>query len=139
MVISSRTPEGSPGSCPVCGASIQVEPSDPAGDAPCPACGHLLWFTRHDDGEAVVIRPTGPLLRPGVVDAIAAQATEGWGSRLVLDFAEVESLSNASLARLIVLRKKVAGMTGQLEIENLRPDLVELFRITRLDQVFRLR
>src|SRR5437899_2111117 len=44
MTISSRTPEGSPNRCPVCGGEVRVEPSNPPGDAPCPQCGHLLWF-----------------------------------------------------------------------------------------------
>jgi serine/threonine protein kinase len=44
MTISSRTPEGLPNRCPVCGADVRVEPSNLAGDAPCPQCGHLLWF-----------------------------------------------------------------------------------------------
>ena len=48
MVPSSRTPEGSPNHCPICGTSLQLEPSQPAGDAPCPACGHLLWFLTPD-------------------------------------------------------------------------------------------
>ena len=42
--ISSRTPEGVPNHCPLCGADVCVEPSQPPGDAPCPRCGHLLWF-----------------------------------------------------------------------------------------------
>jgi acyl carrier protein len=44
MTISSRTPEGIPNRCPLCGAEVCIEPSQPAGDAPCPRCGHLLWF-----------------------------------------------------------------------------------------------
>ena len=44
MKPSSRTPEGQPNRCPVCGKEIRIEPSHPAGDAPCPCCGHLLWF-----------------------------------------------------------------------------------------------
>jgi acyl carrier protein len=43
-IISSRTPEGAFNHCPLCGADVCVEPSQPAGDAPCPKCGHLLWF-----------------------------------------------------------------------------------------------
>jgi acyl carrier protein len=27
-----------------------VEPSQPTGDAPCPACGHLLWFVEAVSG-----------------------------------------------------------------------------------------
>lgn len=44
--VSSRTPEGEPNHCPVCGADVRVEPSRPPGDAPCPNCGTLLWFNR---------------------------------------------------------------------------------------------
>jgi acyl carrier protein len=43
-IISSRTPEGSPNHCPMCDTIICIEPSHPAGDAPCPNCGTLLWF-----------------------------------------------------------------------------------------------
>jgi len=44
MPIASRTPEGWPNRCPVCGAEWRIEPSQPTGDAPCPACGVLVWF-----------------------------------------------------------------------------------------------
>ena len=44
MNISSRTPEGDPNRCPVCGLELRLEPSRPPGDAPCPSCGCLLWF-----------------------------------------------------------------------------------------------
>lgn len=42
MAISSRTPEGFPARCGVCGAANNLEFSDPGDDAPCPACGQLL-------------------------------------------------------------------------------------------------
>jgi acyl carrier protein len=44
MIVSSRTPEGSPGHCPLCGEAVRIEPSSLTGDAPCPRCGQLLWF-----------------------------------------------------------------------------------------------
>src|SRR5438128_1634153 len=44
MRISSRTPEGTPNRCPICGAAVRIEPSQPENDAPCPQCGALLWF-----------------------------------------------------------------------------------------------
>jgi hypothetical protein len=46
MSISSRTPEGLPHRCPVCGKLAIVELSDPAGDTICPTCGQLLWWFR---------------------------------------------------------------------------------------------
>ncbi len=43
MTVSSRTPEGMPSRCPLCGAATNIVYSDPGIDAPCPNCGHLLW------------------------------------------------------------------------------------------------
>jgi acyl carrier protein len=43
MTIASRTPEGLPCECPVCGNLALVESCYPGGDAVCPSCGHLLW------------------------------------------------------------------------------------------------
>ena len=45
MTISSRTPEGFPSHCPLCGQAAEIEFSDPADDAPCPHCGQLLWLS----------------------------------------------------------------------------------------------
>jgi acyl carrier protein len=43
MPISSRTPEGHPSRCRLCGAEARIEFSEPPGDAVCPQCGCLLW------------------------------------------------------------------------------------------------
>ena len=45
MNISSRTPEGFPSECPLCGATTNLEFSEPSGDAVCPNCGVLVWFS----------------------------------------------------------------------------------------------
>lgn len=50
MTISSRTPEGTPNHCPVCGHGFRIQPSQLFGDAPCPACGTLLWFITGGEG-----------------------------------------------------------------------------------------
>jgi acyl carrier protein len=46
MTVSSRTPEGVPHRCEVCGKVSAVEPSYPGGDSCCPNCGQLLWWFR---------------------------------------------------------------------------------------------
>ena len=45
MTVSSRTPEGFPSHCPLCGVLTDIEYSDPLGDAACPNCGHLLLLS----------------------------------------------------------------------------------------------
>lgn len=49
MIVSSRTPEGESGRCPICDLQIVIEPSSLLGDATCPNCGRLFWFTRLPD------------------------------------------------------------------------------------------
>ena len=45
MLPSSRTPEGDPLRCDVCGASEAVDFSTPPGDSVCPVCGCHSWAT----------------------------------------------------------------------------------------------
>jgi anti-anti-sigma factor len=138
MVIASRTPEGQPNHCPVCDSDLRIEPSYPAGDAPCPRCGHLLWFTWEDLGDVQVFKPMGDVLRAksldGLLDSLAIPA----GRRFVLDLCEIQSFSSAAFVKLIMLKRKLVGVKGRLVIRHVHPDLMELFRITRLDQVFEL-
>ena len=54
--ISSRTPEGRPHHCPVCGSEARLEPSDPFEDTPRPVCGHLL--------RVIQSPPTGVCVQP---------------------------------------------------------------------------
>ena len=51
MTIASRTPEGFPSECPLCGAEVNLEYSEPGRDAPCPQCGCLLWLSTHALGR----------------------------------------------------------------------------------------
>ena len=43
MTISSRTPEGWPNTCPICGHDAKTEPSLDSEDGACPNCGSLVW------------------------------------------------------------------------------------------------
>jgi mannitol/fructose-specific phosphotransferase system IIA component (Ntr-type) len=78
MQPSSRTPEGDPNQCPVCGKDVYIEPTTPPGDAPCPHCGHLLWFTSHNSLETFEFVP-----REAVVSNLSA-ATKSDAIRLLV-------------------------------------------------------
>ena len=56
--------------------------------------------------------------------------------KLLLNFTDVEFLSSAALNQLIVLEKRVKGVGGSLKLSNLRPEIYEVFVITRLNQLF---
>jgi anti-sigma B factor antagonist len=138
MVISSRTPEGQPNICPVCGSHVRIEHSDPAGDAPCPQCGHLLWFAWEDLGEVQIIRPTGSRFDPEAWNRLIDSVAMRPGQRMVIDLGGVEYLASSVLGKLINLKKRLGAGGGRLSLQHVHPDLVEVFRITRLDRVFDL-
>ncbi len=56
--------------------------------------------------------------------------------QLLLNFAQVEFLSSAALGKLITLEKKVKSASGTIKLSNIRPEIYEVFKITRLNQVF---
>ncbi|MFM8570490.1 MAG: STAS domain-containing protein [Pirellula sp.] len=58
---------------------------------------------------------------------------------LLLNFDSVEFMSSAALNKLISLNKKVKDAAGQLKLCCLRPEIGEVFKITRLDRVFDIR
>ncbi|MEM9660399.1 MAG: phosphopantetheine-binding protein [Planctomycetota bacterium] len=73
MSISSRTPEGEPNRCPVCLASIVIEPSSVFGDAVCPRCGSLLWFLNLPTEARVFERSDSDEVRNRVAAIVARQ------------------------------------------------------------------
>jgi acyl carrier protein len=69
MPIASRTPEGWPNRCPICGADVWIDPSQPPGDAPCPKCGQLLWFDDADNRRRILELIAARLsLKPNEID-----------------------------------------------------------------------
>jgi len=56
--------------------------------------------------------------------------------KLVLNFSAVEFLSSAALGKLITLDKKVKAHGGLLKFSNIRPEIYEVFAITKLNRLF---
>ena len=57
-------------------------------------------------------------------------------TKIVLDFSNVEYLSSAALGKLITLDKKVKGVKGTLRFCCIRPEIYEVFTITKLNKLF---
>jgi anti-anti-sigma factor len=55
---------------------------------------------------------------------------------LLLNFSSVEFLSSAALGKLITLDKKVKSHGGKLKLSNIRPEIYEVFAITKLNKLF---
>lgn len=59
--------------------------------------------------------------------------------KLVLNFASVDFLSSAALGKLITLDKKVKANSGAMKFCSIRPEIYEVFAITRLNKLFDIR
>ena len=59
-------------------------------------------------------------------------------TKLLLNFSSVEFLSSAALGKLITLDKKMKAKKGLLKLSNIRPEIYEVFAITRLNKLFEI-
>lgn len=66
---------------------------------------------------------------------LAALLAEPGRQRLLLDFANVRSLSSIMLGKLISLNRAATSAGGRLALCNLRPDIAEILEVTRLTQI----
>ena len=58
---------------------------------------------------------------------------------ILLNFTGVEFLSSAALGKLITLDRKVKAHKGRLKLCEIRPEILEVFQITKLNKVFDIR
>ncbi len=56
--------------------------------------------------------------------------------KLIVDFDGVEYLSSSALGKLITLKKKVEGKSGILKLCRIKSEILEVFKITKLDTIF---
>jgi anti-sigma B factor antagonist len=63
---------------------------------------------------------------------------ENDGPKLLLDFANVDHLSSAALGMLINANNRVKQRNGQLRLTNIKPQIFEVFVITKLNKLFKI-
>lgn len=71
-------------------------------------------------------------------DGLNALVDERPNPKLLLDFATVDHLSSAALGMLINVNKRVKERNGQLRLTNIKPQIFEVFVITKLNKLFRI-
>jgi anti-sigma B factor antagonist len=139
MTTSHHRNDDRPDRCPVCGTVAGFEPSaaDSHADAPCPRCGHLLWFISRQTGDVTVVHLIDT--RAAVMellDLLDNAIGDGLIDRLAINFGSIQQVSSAALGKLIKLMNRASSVRGKLKLCGLHPDLRHVFRITRLDRVF---
>jgi anti-sigma B factor antagonist len=55
--------------------------------------------------------------------------------KMVINFSKIKFLSSAVLGKLISLNKKIAAQKGRLAFCSINADIMQVFKITRLDKL----
>jgi anti-sigma B factor antagonist len=58
------------------------------------------------------------------------------GIKVLVDFDGVLYLSSSALGKLISLKRKVEENSGTIKMCRIKPEIMEVFRITKLDTIF---
>lgn len=92
-------------------------------------------------GVTIVSFRERSILDGPVVDAIGkdlfALVDEQARQKIVLDFTEVRHLTSSMLGVLVTLHQKSRKIRGKVVLCGLQPNLMEVFKVTRLDSLLR--
>jgi anti-sigma B factor antagonist len=93
------------------------------------------------NGDVLVVYFTdSQILDEGKIQQISEElmkiADKAESSKLLLNFNDVKFMSSSVLGRLVHLNKKCKNDKIDLKMCNISPDIMEVFKITRLNKVF---
>ena len=71
-------------------------------------------------------------------NTLGAIIDENENPKLLLDFSTVDHLSSAALGMLINVNNRVRQKNGQLRLANIKPQILEVFVITKLNKLFKI-
>jgi anti-sigma B factor antagonist len=69
---------------------------------------------------------------------INAMIDERDNPKLLLDFSNVDHLSSAALGMLINVNNRIKQKNGQLRLASIKPQIYEVFVITKLNKLFQI-
>ena len=88
----------------------------------------------------IVLLKDKKILDDTVLDEIRTELTQligkASGPDVLLDFSNVEFMSNAMLGLLGQLHRKISTGHGRLKMCGIRPEILTVFKITNLDKLF---
>lgn len=67
---------------------------------------------------------------------LVALVEEDGRQKIILDFSSVEYLSSAALSKLLILEKKAKAAGAKLRLCAIRPDIYQIFTLTKLNKLF---
>ena len=69
-------------------------------------------------------------------EALMSVVKQARQQKLILDFCNVQFLSSAVLGLLVRVHKNICERRGQLQLRNINTKIYEIFKITKLTEIF---
>ena len=95
-----------------------------------------------NDGVTVVLLSDQRILDELSITQIGNDLTEiiaaADNPKVVINFSKVTNMSSSALGMLITLHKRAREAGGELRLCNIQPTIQEVFKITRLDEIFKI-
>jgi len=100
-----------------------------------------LRFIAEPRGDVCVVTFTDrKILDESNIQEIGQQLTDliekQYKVKMLLNFENVEYLSSAALGKLITINKRIREENGKLKLCCIRPQIYEVFKITKLNKLF---
>ncbi|MDD5395038.1 MAG: STAS domain-containing protein [Thiothrix sp.] len=96
-----------------------------------------MKFSTHTQGEFTVVAIGEARMDAAVAPELKHSITQLGATRIVLDLSQVQFMDSSSLGALVSLLKMV-GNRGDLIIAGAKGIVADLFKLTRMDRVFRM-
>ncbi|MDR3115053.1 MAG: STAS domain-containing protein [Treponema sp.] len=96
-----------------------------------------MEVTKTQTGDKLILRISGKL-SAATAEAFGTEVEEAIAEshHIEMDFKEVSYVASAGLRVLIVAQKELNACKGDLVLRNVKEDILEVFEITGLDEVF---
>jgi anti-sigma B factor antagonist len=69
-------------------------------------------------------------------EALMSVVEQARREKLILDFCNVQFLSSAVLGLIVKVHKNICKRKGQLQLRNINTRIYEIFKITKLTEIF---
>ncbi len=102
---------------------------------------HRLNIADHKDVKIVSFVENKILDEANISDigqAIGSLIDAKHQPKILLDFENVDHLSSAALGMLINANQKIKLQSGELRLVNIKPQIYEVFVITKLNKLFKI-
>ena len=103
----------------------------------------LLRFEENEDGLLVSftdskILDEGTILQTGKELMEMLERSLDHKRKMMLDFKRVSFMSSAMIGKLVLLNKKAKAEEVELTLRNITPNVYEVFKLTRLNRIFKI-